>query len=167
MTDTDRPRVWGIHAKEEPYILVEDSVIAITWRSQFDFDRALPSGMTREEKVRRFMKRTHKSKLSASLQCRILADCERVKKGDYVAFHDCKWMSEYIFWGRVTGSRWMFAPKDHYEHQRKVKWLGVIKRENLLWGDIINHIASRKAFGEIDPAHARLLLDAEKDALPL
>lgn len=164
MTDTDRPRVWGIHASVTPEILTKNSVIAVTWRSQFDLKKALPSGKGREELMRVFMENTGRSKRSASIQYAILAACENVAVGDYVAFHHSEWYSSYVLLGRVTGKRWRYVPESHYEHQRDVKWLKMIGIERFGDRDVLNRIARHKAFAPLDAQTAELILDRARGA---
>lgn len=123
MTDNDRPRVWGIHATEEPRLLIERNCIALGWEEIGDL-AAMPRDRAefKAEYSRLRASRGESKQAVANVAGQLLRFAWEAQPGDIVVYPVPGKPDVYI--GRIAGP-YRHAPEAViYNQQRDVEWLG-------------------------------------------
>ena len=123
MTDTDRPRVWGIHATEEPRLLIERNCIALGWERIGDLSKMPREREAFKAEYARLRESFKESKQAvANVAGQLLRFAWEAKAGDYVVYPMPGKADVYV--GRITGEYRCEPSAVIYNQQRDVEWLG-------------------------------------------
>ncbi len=149
MTGKDRqPCVWGIHAKHEPYLLIERKCIALGWEEIGDLSK-MPRERTAFKaayaKLRKDYGETRQAIANAAGQ--ILRFAWEARIGDYVVYPMPGTRDVHI--GRIVGNYRYEPSASIYRQQRRVRWIVKMSRSDVR-PDARNSLSCLSTFWKMD-----------------